>query len=96
MADVRVHRYRVDEGRLDEFLARRSDLIGVLRNEHPGLIETRLVRVGDTTFLDIWRWRSSAEMQAGLMAAPSIPEVGAAMSLTRERTAEDGELLDER
>jgi Antibiotic biosynthesis monooxygenase len=96
MADVRIHRYRVDNDQLDEFLARRGELIGVLRGDHPGLIETRLIRVGEDTFVDIWRWRSGAEMQAGLAAAPTVPAIPAAMSLTREASAEDGELIDER
>jgi hypothetical protein len=35
-------------------------------------------------------------MEATLEEAPTIPEVGATMSLTRDRTAEDGEIIAER
>jgi hypothetical protein len=34
--------------------------------------------------------------RATLAAVPSFPEARAAMSLTRDATAEDGELVDER
>jgi hypothetical protein len=35
-------------------------------------------------------------MQIALEAAPSFPEARAAMSLTRNASAEDGEIVDER
>jgi hypothetical protein len=35
-------------------------------------------------------------MQVALAAAPTFPEVRAAMSLTRNASAEDGEIVDER
>jgi hypothetical protein len=34
-------------------------------------------------------------MQNALAAAPTLAEVGAAMSLTRDSSAEDGEIIDE-
>jgi hypothetical protein len=71
-------------------------LISAIRTSHPGLAEARLIRLEDGTFIDAWRWDSAEQMQAALAAAPTFPEVAAAMSLTRERTAEDGEIVDER
>jgi hypothetical protein len=94
MADIRIHRYSVDD--LDEFLARRADLITAIRADHPGLVEARLIRLEDGTLVDTWRWRSADEMRVALEAAPSFPEAGAAMSLTRNASADDGEIVDER
>ena len=71
-------------------------MIAAIRADHPGLAEARLIRLEDGTFVDAWRWDSAEQMQAALAAAPTYPEVPAAMSLTRERTAEDGEIVDER
>ena len=97
MADIRIHRYSVDDpDDLEELLARRAELISAIRVEHPGLVETRLVRLDGGTFIDTWRWRSAEEMQAAFEAAPTFPEVRAAMSLTRNASAEDGEIVDER
>ena len=97
MADIRIHRYSVDDpADLEELLARRAELISAIRVDHPGLVEARLVRLENGTLNDIWRWRSAEEMQAGLAAAPTFPEVRAAMSLTRNATSEDGEIVDER
>jgi quinol monooxygenase YgiN len=95
MADIRIHRYAVDPADVEELLARRATLITAIRADHPGLIEARLVRLEDGTFVDAWRWESAEHMQAALAAAP-FPEAGPAWSLTREATSEDGEIFDER
>jgi hypothetical protein len=97
MADIRIHRYSVDDpADLEEFLARRAELVTAIRADHPGLVEARLVRLEDGTLIDTWRWRSAEEMQVAFEAAPTFPEVRAAMSLTRNASAEDGEIVDER
>ena len=97
MADIRIHRYSVDDpAGLEEFLARRAELIMAIRADHPGLVEARLIRLEDGSLIDTWRWRSAEEMQAAFEAAPTFPEVGAAMSLTRNASADDGEIVDER
>ena len=97
MADIRIHRYSVDDPDvLEELLARRAEMITAIRADHPGLAETRLIRLEDGTLIDTWRWRSAEEMQVAFEAAPTFPEVRAAMSLTRNASAEDGEIVDER
>jgi hypothetical protein len=96
MADIRIHRYSVDQANRDELLARRTDLITAIRAKHPGLTDTRLIDLGDGAFIEIWRWASPAEMQAALADIAAIPEARAAMSLTRDATSEDGDVVDER
>jgi hypothetical protein len=95
MPVIRIHRYTVDPADIEELRARRTTLIDAIRVAFPGLIETRLVRLEDGTFIDAWRWESGEQMQAALAAAP-FPEAGPAWSLTREATSEDGEIVDER
>jgi hypothetical protein len=96
MADIRIHRYAVEPANYEEFVARRKTLIARMRADHPGLVETRLIRLEDGMFLDSWRWESAEAMQAAGAAAPGYPEVAAVMSLVRERTGDDGEIVDER
>jgi hypothetical protein len=97
VADIRINRYSVNPADFDELLVRRAELISAIRADHPGLVEARLIRLENGTFIDAWRWGSREQMQAALAAAaPTFPEVAAAMSLTRDRTAEDGEIVDER
>jgi hypothetical protein len=67
-----------------------------MRERHPGLTETRLIRLDGDTFIDTWRWASAEEMQAAFGSVPDMPEVPAAMSLTRDASNEDGEVVDER
>jgi hypothetical protein len=96
MAVSRTHRYTVDPADLDELLARRATLITAIRAAHPGLAEARLTRLEDGTFTDVWRWDSAEQMQAALADMARFPQARAAMSLTRDRTAVDGEIVDER
>ncbi|MGN6175692.1 MAG: hypothetical protein ACTHPS_22500 [Streptosporangiaceae bacterium] len=95
MAVTRTHHYPVDEADVPELLARRAAVIAAIRAAYPGLSHTRLIRLEDGTFTDTWRWDSAGQMQAALAAMP-IPEARAAMSLTRDATAQDGEIIDER
>jgi hypothetical protein len=96
MANIRIHRYAVDPADLDEFIDRRAALIAAMRERHPGLTETRLIRLDDATFVETWRWASADEMQAAFASVREMPEVPAAMSLTRDASNEDGEVVDER
>ena len=96
MAVVRIHRYSVDAADLDELIARRATLITTVRAAYPGLAETQLTRWQDGTYSDAWRWDSAEQMRAALAVVPTLPQAGAALSLTRDRIVEDGEIVDER
>jgi hypothetical protein len=96
MTIARTHRYTVPSADVDELIARRAMLIAAIRASYPGLVQTRLTRLEDGTYTDVWNWTSTEQMRAALMAIPSIPEARAAMSLTRDATALNGEMVDER
>jgi hypothetical protein len=96
MTDIRIHRYQVEPASLEEFVNRRAELITAMRAKHPGLAETRLIDLGDSTYIDTWRWSSPAEMGAAFADVANIPEARAAMSLTQNASAEDGSVIDAR
>ncbi|MEV4097837.1 antibiotic biosynthesis monooxygenase [Streptosporangium saharense] len=96
MSVVRSHRYRVAEGDLEEFLARRSSLIATVREGHPGLTHAVLVRLEDGTYTDTWHWESDAQLGAALAAISTFPEAPLTMALTRDATALNGRVVDER
>jgi hypothetical protein len=96
MAFTRTHRYTVPPADVDELIARRATLIATIRASYPGLTETRLTRLEDGSYTDVWRWDTVEQMRKVFAAIPRIPEVRAAMSLTREATALNGEIIDER
>jgi hypothetical protein len=96
MSVVRIHRYSVDPANLEKLISRRATLIASLRTVHPGLVETRLTRLEDGTYTDAWRWNSAEQMQAAFVDLPAFPEAREAMSLTRDATAQSGEIVDER
>lgn len=96
MSAVRVHHYSVAEDNVGEFRTRRAAAIDAIRAKHPGLTETRLIRLDDGTYTDTWRWTSVEAMVAAFGDIPTTPETGAAMSLTQDGTAQNGEIVDER
>jgi hypothetical protein len=95
MTVTRTHHYTVGEADLDELLARRAALITAVRAAYPGLTGTQLTRLEDGTFTDTWRW-DTAELMRAARPAAALPEAQAAMSLVREHTARNGEIIDER
>ena len=95
MAVAKTHNYTVGPADLDELLARRAALITAVRAAYPGLAGTQLTRLEDGTFSDTWRWDSAEHMRAA-RPTTSLPEARAAMSLIRDHSARNGEILDER
>jgi hypothetical protein len=77
-------------------LTTRAELIDAVRAAYPGLAETRLAKVDDSTWLDQWRWESDECLQAALAGAPKLPQAAAAFALITEATEERLALVDER
>lgn len=96
MSVLRITRFTADPAQVDQLLARRAELIAAIRASYHGLIETRLARIDDETWIDEWRWESAATFQAATDGAPNMPEAAAAFALTTNPTAELAELVDER
>ncbi|UBU12562.1 hypothetical protein [Nonomuraea gerenzanensis] len=96
MSAVRSHRYSVPDADLEEFLARRSSLIATVREGHPGLTSTVLIRLEDGTYTDTWHWESAEQLGAALAAIFTFPEAPLTMGLTKDAIALNGEVVDER
>ncbi|MDR8408241.1 hypothetical protein MTP10_05780 [Nonomuraea sp. 3-1Str] len=96
MSVVRSHRYSVAEADLEEFLARRSSLIATVREGHTGLTHAVLIRLEDGSYTDTWHWETGAQMGAALAAIPTFPEAPLTMALTKDGTALNGQVVDER
>ncbi|UGT39801.1 hypothetical protein LTV02_27575 [Nocardia yamanashiensis] len=96
MPVVRITNYRIAPGTLAELLTQRIALIDRIRSANPGLTETRLIRLEDGSYTDIWRWESAEHMLAAFGDARGLPLVGVTMSLTSDATAMTGEIVDER
>ncbi|MEV0581474.1 hypothetical protein [Nonomuraea sp. NPDC050310] len=95
MSVVRTHTYSVAPADLEEFLARRASLIGTIRDSHPGLTRTLLIKLEDGTYSDTWYWASGAQMGAALAAIPTFPEAPLTMALTKDATAQNGTVIDD-
>jgi antibiotic biosynthesis monooxygenase len=97
-AVLRLDRFRADPTLAEELLARRNALVAAVREAVPGLVEARLVRIDDETWIDMWHWdsRASAQAAAARARAGNIPEAAAAFALTREVVTELADVVDER
>jgi hypothetical protein len=95
-ATVRTHRYTLAPDQVEKFLVRRAELIGQWRAAGFDLVETRLYRLEDGTYLDIWRWASDEVMAKAFDTMGEVPLVGATLGMTSDHAAVDGELVDER
>jgi hypothetical protein len=95
MALVRTTRFTADPADADLVLERRGRLIAAIRAAYAGPTETRLIRVDERTWVDMWRWDSPEILSAALAGAPHLPEAAAAFAVARDVTAEQGELVAE-
>lgn len=95
MALIRTTRFTADPADADLVLERRGQLIEAIRARYAGPTETRLIRVDERTWVDMWRWDSPEILDAALGGAPSLPEAAAAFAVARDVTAEQGELAAE-
>ncbi|MEV6284676.1 antibiotic biosynthesis monooxygenase [Kribbella sp. NPDC051770] len=96
MSVLRLTRLTVDADRTDEMLARRADLIEAVRRTTDGLTDTRLARVDEETWLDVWRWESGEALDQVSAVAPGLPEAKAAFAVVRDAQVERYDLVDER
>jgi hypothetical protein len=57
-------------------LAGRGQMIAAVRAAHPGLLDARLVDLGDGRWMDLVRWRSAEEAHAAAADFPNIAAAG--------------------
>ncbi|WP_194916481.1 hypothetical protein [Catenulispora rubra] len=93
---IRSHQYRVSPEKFEEFSVRRAAVIDAVRAKHPALAATRLVRLEDGSYSDVWVWESAEHMGRALADLPNTPEAFAAMSMVEGNVAQSGLVLDER
>lgn len=98
MQVIRFDRFTIDPADTEQLLAHRRALITAVRESLPGLVETVLTRIGEKTWVDMWRWESMAHAQAAVARAQSggFPQAPAAFALTHAHTTEFAEVVAER
>jgi len=95
MALIRTTRFTTDPADADLVLERRGQLIAAIRARYAGPTATRLIRLDERTWVDMWQWDSPEILDAALAGAPNLPEAAAAFAVARDVTAEQGELIAE-
>jgi hypothetical protein len=76
-------------------LERRRQLIAAIRQRYAGPTETRLIRLDERTWMDMWLWDTPEILDAALAGAPKLPEAAAAFAVASDVSAEQGELVAE-
>jgi quinol monooxygenase YgiN len=95
MTVLRIDRFTADPAAAEELRSRHAALVSAARTAFPGLLDVRLARVDERTWMDVWRWDELASAEAAVQAAPSIPEAGAAFALAGDLVVEFAEILQE-
>jgi heme-degrading monooxygenase HmoA len=67
---------KVRDGAEEEMLRRRPALEAGVREKLPGLLDIRLIRLDDGTYLDLLRWESREAADAAIQRFAEIPEAG--------------------
>jgi hypothetical protein len=96
MTVARFARFHVEPTAADEMIDKRAALIAAIRQRFPGLVDARLGRLDERTWIDVWRWESLAHLQRALEGGPTIAEAPGVFALTQELSTEDAEIVDER
>jgi hypothetical protein len=65
---------RIRPGAEQDMLALRPDFLAAMRRAVPGLVDARLVRLEDGTWLDVVTWASQADAKAAVAAHEQVPE----------------------
>ncbi len=68
----------------DDMLRLRPPMIAAVRRRFPDLIDARLIKLDDGTWLDIVRWRSRESAEGAAAAFGEIPEARAMGELIEE------------
>ena len=67
---------KVRHGAEEEMLSRRAALEAGVREKLPGLLDIRLIRLDDGTYLDVLRWESREAADAATELFAEVPEAG--------------------
>jgi hypothetical protein len=67
---------KVRDGAEAEMLSRRPALEAGVREKLPGLLDIRLIRLEDGTYIDLLRWESRAAADAAIEKFGEVPEAG--------------------
>jgi heme-degrading monooxygenase HmoA len=67
---------KVRDGAEEDMLRRRPALEAGVREKLPGLVDIRLIRLEDGTYIDLLRWESREAADAAIEKFAEMPEAG--------------------
>ena len=67
---------KVRDGAEEDMLRRRPALEAGVRAKLPGLVDIRLIRLEDGTYIDLLRWESREAADAAIEKFAEVPEAG--------------------
>ena len=78
MAVLRIDRFVINPRDTAELINRRNALVAAVRDAVPGLLESRLVKVDESHWIDMWRVGHAGERPSCRLARPGrrIPAGG--------------------
>lgn len=94
MATFELARYQIDPSNAEKLEIQWPLAVKAISYEFPGLIQANLVRLDDTTWIDIWHWESHEAAVKAAEGAPKIPAAAEMFSLiSGPPTLEHGQIV---
>jgi quinol monooxygenase YgiN len=84
MTAIEITRFRVDPARADELVAARAPMLAAFRAHRPAVLSADLVRIDESTWVDLVRWASRADFDAAQDHSADPPEMGAFFAVIAE------------
>lgn len=96
MSAMELVRFTVDPAEAEAMLAARPAMLAALGQQFTGFVSLRLVRLDESTWLDVVEWRSRAEADEAAKLVGEIPECAAAFAAIKDVVSmEHGEIAFE-
>jgi hypothetical protein len=81
MAVYELARFRVDPENAEKLVSSRDDMVAAMRRRFPALLDARLARLDEDTWIDVWRWSDLEAAKSAAATASEVPEVARMFSL---------------
>lgn len=96
MAAFELARFKVAPENVGAMLATRDDMVAAMRSRFPALIEAKLARLDENTWIDVWKWTDLDSAKEAASLASNVPEAAKMFSLIESvESMEHAEIVHE-
>ena len=72
---LELSRYVVEDDQEQQFLAKRGAMVEAAKENFPGLIDVKLAKLDDGSYVDAWIWEDRSFCEAAMAKVETVPVV---------------------